>query len=145
MADEMPGDIYAQLRRDEGEVLHAYPDHLGYLTIGVGRLIDKRRGGGISREESTMLLCADVARIEAALDQRAPWWRSLSPPRRAVLLNMGFQLGVGGLMGFTRTLRHVRVGEWDQAADQMLQSLWARQTPERAMRLADQMRFGGWR
>ena len=35
-----------QLRRNEGEVLHAYQDHLGFWTIGVGRLIDKRKGGG---------------------------------------------------------------------------------------------------
>ena len=37
-----------QLRRDEGCVLHAYPDHLGFLTLGIGRLIDRRKGGGIT-------------------------------------------------------------------------------------------------
>jgi lysozyme len=40
--------LIAHLRREEGEVLHVYKDHLGYLTIGVGRLIDKRKGGCIS-------------------------------------------------------------------------------------------------
>jgi lysozyme len=48
----MVANIAEQLRRDEGEVLHAYQDKYGYWTIGVGRLIDARKGGGISVEES---------------------------------------------------------------------------------------------
>ncbi len=44
--------ITQQLRRDEGEVLHAYQDSLGYWTIGIGVLIDKRKGGGITKAES---------------------------------------------------------------------------------------------
>jgi hypothetical protein len=55
-------ELTAQLRRDEGEVLHAYSDHLGFTTIGVGRLIDKRRGGGITKEESKYLLENDIDR-----------------------------------------------------------------------------------
>ena len=44
------------LRRDEGRVRHAYQDHLGYWTIGVGRLIDQRKGGGLSEDEIDYLL-----------------------------------------------------------------------------------------
>lgn len=136
--------IIDQLRRDEGEVLSAYQDHLGYLTIGVGRLIDARRGGGISAEESAMLLGNDVARVAAELDQRLPWWRGLDDARQGVILNMAFQLGVGGLLGFRMTLGLVQAGRYEDAAAQMLRSKWATQTPQRAQRVAEQMRTGRW-
>jgi lysozyme len=90
-------ELTKQLRRDEGEVLHAYEDHIGFLTIGVGRLIDKRRGGGISAEESAYLLSNDIARVSRELQQRLPWIDNLDEARKGVLLNMAFQMGVNGL------------------------------------------------
>lgn len=137
-------NVFDQLRRDEGEVLHAYADHLGYQTIGVGRLIDKRRGGGISADESALMLFNDVVRVERELDKRIPWWRFMSPPRQAALLNMGFQLGVSGLLGFRVSLGLIEAGEYEAAAAQMLRSKWATQTPARAKRVAEQMRTGKW-
>jgi lysozyme len=137
-------NILEQLRRDEGVVLHAYADSLGYLTIGCGRLIDVRRGGGISADEADMLLRNDVARVESALDARLLWWRTLNPARQGVLVSMAFQLGVAGLLGFRTTLRLVEGRHWDAAATQMLRSKWASQTPARAGRLATQMRTGEW-
>lgn len=134
--------LIEELRSDEGEVLHAYEDHLGFITIGVGRMIDKRKGGGISREESAYLLSNDIARIEAELDRRIPWWRNLSDNRQRVLVNMAFQLGVAGLMGFRNTLALIEAGEYVNASRGMLNSLWARQTPERAKRLSERMRLG---
>lgn len=137
-------NITEQLLRDEGEVLHAYQDSLGFWTIGVGRLIDKRKGGGISKTESAYLLSNDIAAREEALDARIPWWNELNDARRGVLLNMSFQMGVEGLMGFVNTMRMVREGDYAGAARGMLNSKWATQTPERAMRLSEQMRTGQW-
>src|SRR5215217_5247699 len=102
----MINDITSQLRRDEGEKLSVYNDHLGFATIGVGRLVDSRKGGGITAEESAYLLQNDIKKRELELDKRLPWWRQLSAPRQGVLLNMAFQMGVTGLMGFTNTLEH---------------------------------------
>lgn len=133
-----------QLIRHEGEVLHAYQDHLGFWTIGVGRLIDKRKGGGLSKEESAMLLNNDIDSRIAALTERMPWFSSLNDARKAVLLNMSFQLGVAGLMGFSKTLSLIQNGYYDEAANQMLQSKWAQQTPNRANEMATQMRTGQW-
>ena len=133
-----------QLRRDEGERLSAYQDHLGFWTIGIGRLIDSRRGGGISTDESTMLLRNDIARIRVELLQRLPWFVHLDSMRQGVLMNMAFQLGINGLMAFQQMLAKVQGGDYAAAADQMLQSKWATQTPERAKRLAIQMRDGVW-
>ena len=55
--------IVDDLKRHEGLKLHAYQDHLGYWTIGYGRLIDKERGGGISETEAETLLENDIDRL----------------------------------------------------------------------------------
>lgn len=136
--------LIKQLRRDEGEILHAYEDHLGFLTIGVGRLIDKRRGGGISEEESAYLLNNDITRVTQGLRRRLAWFDELDPARKGVLLNMAFQMGVEGLLGFTNTLKLVEQGNYAAAAKAMMESKWATQTPARALRLAKQMETGEW-
>lgn len=128
--------LQAELIRDESEVLHAYQDHLGYWTIGVGRLIDKRRGGGISQAESRVLLTNDIDVRERALDTRLPWWRTLPDGQQRALLNMSFQLGVAGLLDFPRMLAHLHDGRTADAAREALDSKWAREdTPERAARV----------
>lgn len=133
-----------QLLRDEGEVLHAYEDSLGFLTIGVGRLIDSRKGGGITHAEAMHLLDNDISRKVAEVRTALPWLPELDAPRQGVLFNMAFQLGTQGLLKFKRTLELVRGERWDEAARAMLQSKWATQTPARARRLANQMQFGRW-
>lgn len=133
-----------QLIRDEGEVAHAYPDSLGFWTIGVGRLIDKRKGGGLSRAEIALLLDNDIQRVTVQVSNALPWLRQIDDVRRAVLLNMAFQMGVAGLLKFRRTLELVRGERWKDAARAMLQSKWATQTPLRAQRLARQMDSGEW-
>jgi lysozyme len=137
-------ELIRQLRGDEGVIPHAYPDHLGYLTIGVGRLIDKRKGGGLRPDEISYLLNNDIDDRIEQLTRRIPWFQNLDDARRGVLLNMSFQMGVDGLLGFANTLELVRQGKYENAAHAMGQSLWAKQTPERAKRMAEQMRTGLW-
>ena len=141
--------LLVDLRQDEGEVLHAYQDSLGFWTIGIGHLIDQRKGGGISVAASRFLWNEDIDRIERQLTARAPWVARLDPVRQAVLYNMAFQLGVGapqttgGVLGFRRTMAAVEAGHYEDAAVLMLQSRWAReQTPARALKLAERMRTG---
>lgn len=137
-------DSYSQLKRDEGEVLHAYPDSLGYLTIGVGILIDKRKGGGLLPEESEFIFRNRLKLIDAELADRLPWLSKLGPERRGVLLNMAYQMGVAGLLEFKNTLALIASGKYQGAAAEMLNSKWARQTPARAHRLSQQMATGDW-
>lgn len=133
-----------QLTRDEGDEPSAYQDSLGYWTIGVGRLIDARRGGRLSADERQYLLRNDVARVRQQVADRLPWVSQLDEIRRAVLHNMAFQLGVNGLCNFVRTLALAKSGDYAGAAAEMLDSTWAKQTPERAQRLSQQMETGQW-
>jgi len=133
-----------QLKRDEDTVLHAYQDHLGYWTIGTGRLIDKRKGGGLSPEEADYLLDNDIKRVQAAVLKTLPWVENLGAARQAALFNMAFQMGPEGLFKFVTTLRLVQAGDFAGAARQMLRSKWAQQTPNRARRVAEQMKTGVW-
>lgn len=137
-------DSYTQLKRDEGEVLHAYQDHLGFWTIGIGILIDKRKGGGLLPEESEFIFNNRLGLINKELDLRLPWIKRLDPARRGVLVNMAFQMGIAGLLGFRNTLAMIEAGKYQDAARAMLQSKWATQTPARAQRLSNQMATGEW-
>jgi lysozyme len=117
---------------------------MGWTTIGVGRLIDARRGGRLSADEVNYLLKNDVSRVRQQVADRLPWVAQLDEIRRAVLHNMAFQLGVNGLCNFVRTLALVKAGDYAGAAAEMLDSAWAKQTPERAQRLSQQMETGQW-
>ena len=130
------------LIREEGFKPYAYRDSLGFLTIGFGRLIDKEAGGGITRAEATVLLVHDVDSRRIQLDESIPWWRNLNEDRQTVLLAMAFQLGVSGLLKFKKTLEAARTGNYALALKGMRASLWARQTPGRAERMAKAMESG---
>ena len=137
-------DLKEQLRRDEGVVNHAYTDSLGFTTIGVGRLIDARRSGGLRDSEIDFLLHNDIAEKTAQVLAAFPWASKLSETRRAVLINMAFQMGIGGLLKFKRALGSIEDGQYKEASMEMLDSLWAQQTSTRAHRLATQMETGEW-
>jgi lysozyme len=137
-------DLKSQLLREEGAESCAYQDSLGYWTIGVGRLIDSRKGGGLSNEEIDFLLENDIKTKTREVLLALPWMPRLSEPRQAVLIGMAFQMGIGGLLRFHRMLGSVEDGQYGEAAMEMLDSLWAQQTPKRAARLAKQMLTGEW-
>lgn len=142
----MKAELARQLRADEGCRASAYRDSLGLLTVGVGRLIDPSKpGAGLRDDEITYLLNNDIDDRINAVGKALPWFQNLDDARKAVLLNMAFQLGTDGLLAFKNTLALVRDGKYPEAAAAMLDSRWAQQTPARAKRLSDQMRDGAWR
>lgn len=142
----MKTELAQQLRGDEAVRACVYTDSLGYATIGVGRLVDSRKpGAGLRPDEITYLLNNDIDDRIDALTRALPWFQNLDDVRRGALLNMAFQLGTDGLLGFKNTLALIRDGKYAEAADAMLLSRWAEQTPARAKRLSDQMRDGVWK
>lgn len=132
--------ILKDLKKDEGFIPHAYKDSEGYWTIGYGRLIDERLGGGITEDEADFLLENDIIKVENALDREFSWWRKMPETAQQALANMCFQMGIKRLKGFKITLSLLKQGQYNQAADNAMQSLWAKQTPNRAKQVTDLMR-----
>ena len=141
----MKDELKRQLKGDEGVRPQAYKDSLGLLTIGVGRLIDpSRKGSGLRPYEIDFLLSNDIDDRIDQLTRNLPWFQNLDDARKGVLLNMAFQLGVDGLLGFKNTLKLIETGDYQTAAAKMLDSKWASQTPDRAKRMSKQMATGEW-
>ena len=132
--------IREQLKRHEGLVRHAYQDHLGYWTIGYGRLIDERRGGGITEAEAETLLTNDMARVVSELESKMPRLYRYPERVQTALVNMSYQLGVTGLMKFRKMIAALEEGDYWTAADEALRSRWAQQTPNRANEIAGMIR-----
>jgi lysozyme len=143
--------LRAELVRDEGKRLVAYKDSVGLWTIGVGHLLGTAmRMDHITEEECTALLDADIRDAEKVVWSLVPeskQWSGADGPgynevRYRVLVNMAFNLGPTRLAGFKKFIISVNAKQWEQAADQMMQSKWATQVGARAGRLRDMMRTG---
>lgn len=134
--------LKAQLIIDEDKVPHAYQDNLGFWTIGVGHLIDKRKGGGLSNNAMDFILNEDIDKKYAGLIDSLPWVKNLDDARQNVLLNMSFNMGVAGLLKFIKTLDYIKHGQYARASKEMLNSTWAEQVGDRAKRLSKIMETG---
>ena len=128
-----------QLKVDEGFRTHPYRDTVGKLTIGVGRNLDDV---GLRGDEVELMLGNDVADADAIAKQLFDNFGDLTEPRKAVLVNMAFNLGLKKLAAFAMLRSAISSGQWEQAADDMLESMWSKQVGQRAIRLAEQMRRG---
>ena len=131
-----------ELTIDEGNIPHAYPDDRGFLTIGIGRLIDARKGGRLSPDEIMLLFTNDVANHTADIFKALPWAQTLNDGRQRALVNMCFQMGIQGVLQFHAMLASMEAGDFESAARQALESDWAEQTPNRAARVAELIKTG---
>lgn len=145
----MTGDtLAARIEASEGRRLFVYDDAtgnplkagmtlVGNPTIAVGRELSRT---GLSDDECAYLLANDIIRVTTALDALIAWWRRLDGVRQMVVAEMAFNLGPSGLMNFTSMLAALKAGDYETAADEMLDSAWARQVGDRAKRLSAEMR-----
>lgn len=131
--------LMQELIRDEGLRLSPYRCTAGKLTIGVGRNIEDR---GITKAEAMYLLNNDMAICESELTAVFPGWRNLSDTRQRVLLNMVFNLGRDRMSKFTKFIACLKLGDFEGAAKEMMDSAWATQVGQRAVRLHDMMLRG---
>ena len=132
--------IASQLIENEGMVLHAYDDHLGNATIGVGRLITKDRG--ITEDEARYLLENDITLVCDQLDRSFPWWTDAPEPVRFAMIDLCFNMGIGRLSQFSQTLMLLEAGEYLAASVELLDSNYARQLPHRSARISEMIASG---
>ena len=127
-----------QLILHEGLELKPYQCTANKTTIGVGRNIQEV---GITEDEARYLLDNDILRVCSELDDTVHWWRDLSDARQRVLIDMVFNLGITRFLKFKKTIEAIKLGQYDIAADEMLDSAWSRQVGQRSKTLSDAMRY----
>lgn len=154
MKDVDTNEMIQRFVLHEGCVLQPYKCPAGCWTIGVGRNIEanplteeeKRVCGdymhGITKNAAYYLLRNDIERVKKECQKNIPFFNKLDKERRWALLDMCFNLGINGLMKFKRMLGSIGVGNYDLAAEQCLQSKYAKQTGKRAQRVAKTIRTG---
>jgi len=122
----------------EGLRLKPYMDTTAKITIGYGRNIDEE---GISWEEAKMLMANDIVRSYNELLAEFSFFKELSEFRKAVIADMHYNLGLSRLLSFKKMLRAIQLGNFDMAADEIMNSRYAQQVGDRAKRNYYIMKF----
>lgn len=130
--------LIASVKKHEGLRLKVYKCTAGKNTIGYGRNLDDV---GISADEAEYLLKHDLENAEIDA-QRFPIYEKLNQTRKDVLIEMVFNLGYSRLSGFKKMFAALERKDYDGAANEMLDSKWARDVGERAKTLSYFMRIG---
>ena len=134
--------LIKMLKLHEGVRTHAYQCSADKWTIGVGRNIDEDGGLGLSSEEINVLLINDIERVKSELSANYFWFPALDEVRQAALIDMCFNLGLSRLRGFVKALEAMSRQQFDNAAEEFLDSRWASQVGQRATRVTEMIRTG---
>ena len=140
-------EMTEEIKAYEGVVNEIYLDHLCLPTLGVCHLIREHDpehglavGTKIDDERVTELFEADLYTCVAETKLLYPQLEELPAEAQKILCNMMFNLGRPRLSKFIKMREHVNNGAWGDAANEMLDSRWAKQVPNRANRIIERMR-----
>lgn len=133
----MKGDIANLIKQHEGCRLRAYQDTLGVWTIGYGHNLQAK---SISMAAAEQIFADDLKDAEADCMHAFPWYADLTESRQAAMVDLCFNLGLTGLRKFVKFLAAMERGDYETAAIELLDSLWAKQVKSRAFAVADLIR-----
>lgn len=131
--------IEQQLANHEGKERKLYKCTAGKWSIGIGRNLEDN---GLSDDEIDYLFQNDLKRVIKELDTSVAWWRTKRENVRNVLIDMCFNLGITRLLGFKRFLEAMKEDQYEKAIDEMKDSLWYKQVPNRVESLISILRNG---
>ena len=134
-------ELIDQLKRHEGVRTHVYLCPAGFETIGVGRNISES-GLGLTEDEIEYLLINDIKRCSQELTNNFKWYLELNRARQCAMINLCFNLGLPTLLKFKNALKSMEAGLFDEAADNFLDSRWARRVGDRAIEVTSTIRTG---
>lgn len=138
--DDSVDKLIKQLKKHEGLELKPYKCTSNKLTIGIGRNLEDV---GISEIEAEYLLMNDLDTYMTAA-KTYDWYNGLNDARKAVVVSMLFNMGQTNFNKFLKMKQALSVGDYPEAAKQMLDSRWAKQVKGRAVELSKQMETGRW-
>lgn len=128
--------LIERIGANEGFRSKPYQCSEGVWTIGHGIT-------WLTMEESLHILTGRISQLHLKLGKQFDWYDDLPPEIQGVVIECCYQMGVKGWSNFRKAIANMKDRNWKGAADEMLDSLWARQTPNRANRLADIVREHG--
>lgn len=134
----MPETLESLIERHEGRRALPYLDSRNVWTIGIGHNMAKP----ISARAIQQIFEDDLHEAMNDCVHAFPWFADLSVPRQWVLVDMCFNLGLTKLRQFAKMMQALSLGEYETAAQEMLDSDWATQVGSRATELAHLMRDG---
>ena len=126
--------LVTDIKEEEGFRGEVYKDHLGFDTVGYGTKMP------LSKIEATVLLRMRLDAMIAELKTKKTLFAQLPFEVQEILCEMAYQIGVPGLMKFSNTWGFLEDHDFEAASIEMLDSLWHKQTPERAKRLSARMK-----
>ena len=139
--------LQEELERDEGRVDAIYLDHLGYPTFGIGHLItstDPEHNSPVGTFISSLRVVEafedDIQNVLTDCEKLYVQWEHLPEEVQLIIANMMFNMGYTRLSKFKGMKRGVDARDWNQAADEMVDSRWYNQVTKRADRLVTRMR-----
>jgi len=134
--------LIARLKSHEGFSSYAYPDSLGYWSIGYGKCIDKRIKCGISIKEAEFLLMNEIERSQIELGHY-DWFNDLDQVRKETLIELHFNIGLTKLLKFQNMIDALKNKRYGDAAAHMLDSNWRKQVGDtRALDMAKRLATG---
>ncbi|MFW5606137.1 MAG: glycoside hydrolase family protein [Campylobacter hyointestinalis] len=140
-------NLIDSIKSNEGFRDHIYKDTLGFDTIGYGFKVSSlskdelELNGGIiepmSKEAADKILKKKLAKLTSKVYDAIPWINNSPKEVQEVVIEMAYQMGVGGVLKFKNTLNFIKENDYKNASSNMMKSLWAKQTPNRAKKLAN--------
>ena len=125
-------NLISMLKRHEGRRLKPYLCTADKLTIGYGRNLDDN---GISEDEALYLLQNDIDACYSELNV-FNWFQELDQVRQQALVDMRFNLGLPRFLSFKKMIARLIAKEYSQAAEEIINSLYAKQVGDRANEIA---------
>ena len=136
-----------QIEADEGCKYEIYLDHLGLPTFGIGHLVtesdeeyNRPVGTFITTDRVAECFNKDVGTVLEDCERLYPDFDSLPEEVQLIIANMMFNMGYPRLSKFKGMKAGVDARDWQQAADEMVDSKWYHQVTNRAKRLVSRMR-----
>jgi len=136
-----------EIAADEGCKYEVYLDHLGLATHGIGHLIREHEpehgqpvGTPVSEERVRQCFALDIAITMEDCQRLFADFKELPDEAQLVIANMCFNLGYPRLSKFKNFRAAVEKRDWMRAADEMVDSRWHDQVPNRAKRLVKRIR-----
>ena len=126
--------LIESVKKNEGYRSMVYKDSLGIDTIGYGFAIkDLELDEDICEE----ILVRKLKDLQYSIKKKFHWFEDMPPHIKDVVMEMCYQLGVGGFSKFKKTISYLENKQFKNASVEMLDSLWAKQTPNRAKALSN--------